>query len=264
MREESRLETEPRDFERSASGAGARQAVPGRRIRGARRRRGGRGRRLPLALAQFLAGARARLRRWSRKSPARTPGRAGRSGRGRCPGCSRVSTDGFSLDGSSSGSAPAPPRPWPRPERCWNRGGLAGGRTGSSCSRWPTPPTARRRAAWARAPTSPRRSTAASFASSGCQTRAGDQPRDAARRSASWSSSGRGKPARTVELRARRSGISRNEPPSRYAQRMSALRGAADGFAEAFSAGDARGVIRRADACHHALATWVGPPSCPS
>ena len=60
------------------------------------------------------------------------------------------------------------------------------------------------------------------------------------------------KPARTAELVAEVRYFAEQAPAS-YAQRMSALRGAADGFAEAFSAGDARGVIRWADVCHHAL-----------
>jgi phosphomevalonate kinase len=41
--------------------------------------------------------------------------------------------------------------------------------------------------------------------------------------------------------------------PQGYAERMGALRAAADAFAEAFAAGDTRGVVRWADACHQAL-----------
>ncbi len=42
--------------------------------------------------------------------------------------------------------------------------------------------------------------------------------------------------------------------PQGYAERMGALRAAAGAFAEAFTAHDARGVVRWADACHRSLA----------
>jgi phosphomevalonate kinase len=60
------------------------------------------------------------------------------------------------------------------------------------------------------------------------------------------------KPARTAELVAEVRYFAERAPEA-CAERMRALRSAADGFSEAFSAGDTRGVVRWADVCHDAL-----------
>jgi phosphomevalonate kinase len=58
--------------------------------------------------------------------------------------------------------------------------------------------------------------------------------------------------ARTAQLVAEVRNFA-DRAPDGYAERMGALRAAADAFAEAFAGGDTRGVVRWADACHQAL-----------